>query len=207
MRPEALLAGLPRLVRAGDEARWRGQFCVATAGVVAVFWACTWLVGEAVRPGPTALAAACVGLPTLLMASVASGRRLREGLSRSLPPPRASVFETLASSRDRRTRLSGVVLTGIIILLVFERFTGTGGVMAGLVVGLLAPLGVVDWREGRRWAAAEIRRESRIFVLMGPDALSPRLGHADLYEIPAPVRDRDRRSARTPAFDPFDPGI
>jgi hypothetical protein len=205
MRPDALLAGLPRLVRAGDEARWRGQFCVATATVVAVFWACTWLVGETVRPGPTALAAACVGLPTLLISSVASGRRLRDGLGRSLPPPRASVHETLASSRDRRTRLSGVVLTGIIILLVFERFTGTGGVMAGLVVGLLGPLGVVDWREGRRWAAAEVSRESRIFVLIGPDALSPRLGHADLYEIPAP--GHDRRTQRTPAFDPFDPGI
>jgi hypothetical protein len=37
-------------VRVADETRWRGQFCVATAVVIAMFWAFSWLVDEPVRP-------------------------------------------------------------------------------------------------------------------------------------------------------------
>ena len=203
LRPETLLAGLPRLVRVADESRWRGQFCVATSAVVAVFWVATWLVGEPVRPGVTALAAAAVALPTLLVTTVGGSRRVRDGLQRALPPPRASVHETLANSRERRMKLSGVVLTGIVVLLLFERFTDGAGVIAGLLVGLLGAVGAVDWVESHRWEAAERERETRIFVLIRPDALTPRLGVVQVYETPRPGDRRDR--ALEPS--PFDLGI
>jgi hypothetical protein len=203
VRPESALAGLPRLVRVADETRWRGQSAVATAIVVAAYWGATWLVGETVEPARATLAFAGVMLPTLVIVSLAGGRRMREGLGRVAPPPRASVHETPASSRERRLRLAGVVLTGIIALLIFERFTGSGGVLAGLVAGLLLALGIADWREAGVWEAAERERESRIFLLIRPDALSPRLGATDLYEAPRPGREGDR--AYEPS--PFDLGI
>jgi hypothetical protein len=199
VRPDTLLAGLPRLVRIADETRWRGQACVATALVVALFWVSTWLLGEPVRGAATALAATVAAVPTLLIAARGSGPRMREALSRAVPPPRATVHETMASARDRRVRLLGVVLTGIILLLIFDRFTGGGGLMAGLLVGALGSLGAADWIEGRRWEAAERERESRIFVVMRPDALSPRLGATEVYERPRPG---DRAAAAEPG--PFD---
>lgn len=203
MGPETLLAGLPRLVRVADETRWRGQSSVATATVVTVFWVCTWLLGEPVRPGAVALAAAVAAIPTLAISALLTGGRIRESLKRAVPPPRSSVHETLAATRDRRMRLSGVVLTGIVALLLFDRFTDGGGVMAGLVVGLLAALGAVDWRESHRWEQAERERETRLFVIVRPDALSPRLGSADVYETPRPGSEHDRRTEPSP----FDLGI
>lgn len=200
LRPETLLAGLPRLVRVADETRWRGQVAVATAAVVAVFWAATWLVGEPVRVGATAAAAAATALPTLLVASLSSGRRVRESLARAARPPRASVYETLAASRDRRMRLSGVVLTGILALLLFDRFSGGGGVMAGLVAGLLGAAGAADWWESRHWDAAERERETRLYALVRPDALSPRILVNEVYEQPRPGRDDERRLEPSP-FD------
>lgn len=200
MRPESALAGLPRLVRVADEARWRGQSAVATAIVVAAYWGATWLVGETVEPERTALAFAVVALPTLMIVSLGSGRRIREGLDRVAPPPRASVYETPASSRERRLRLAGIVLTGIIALLIVERFTDSGGVLAGLIAGLLLALGIADWREAGDWDAIERQRESRIFVLIRADALTPRLGATDLYEAPRPGRESDHAYEPSP-FD------
>jgi hypothetical protein len=203
VRPETLLAGLPRLVRVADEVRWRGQFCVATAAVVALFWVLSWLVDEPVRAGVTALATAAVAVPTLAVGATGMSRRVLERLDRALPPPRASVHETLAVSRERRMKLSGAVLTGIVLLLLFERFTDGAGVIAGLVVGLLAAAGAVDWAESRRWESAERERETRLYVMVRPDALSPRLGAAQIYETPRPGDRRDR--ALEPS--PFDLGI
>jgi hypothetical protein len=106
-------------------------------------------------------------------------------------------------SRERRTKLSGVVLTGIVLLLLFERFTDGAGIIAGLVVGLLGAAGAVDWVESRRWEAVERERESRIYVMLKPDALSPRLGAVQVYETPRPGDRRGR--ALEPS--PFDLGI
>jgi hypothetical protein len=47
------------------------------------------------------------------------------------------VYETTANTRDRRLRLAGIVLTGIVALLLFDRFTDGTGMTAGLLVGLL----------------------------------------------------------------------
>lgn len=187
-------------MRVADETRWRGQSCVATAAVVAVFWVSTWLLEEPVRPGAAALAAAVAAVPTLLVSSLLTGGRIRESLTRAVPPPRASIHETLAATRERRVRLLGVVLTGIVALLLFDRFTGGGGVMAGLVAGLLGALGAVDWRESYQWEQAERERETRIFVLVRPDALSPRLGSTDVYETQRPGSDHDRHTEPSP-FD------
>ena len=173
---------------------------MATALVVALFWLCTWLLDEPTRPGATGLAAAAVALPTLFVASLSSGRRIVERLRDAGPPPRASVHETLANSRDRRLRLAGIVLTGIIALLIFDRFTGGGGIMAGLVAGLLGSLGAVNWREAGQWAAAERERETRIYALIRPDALTPRLGTAPIFEAPRPGSEHDRTMEPSP-FD------
>ena len=171
--------------------------------MVTAFWASSWLLGQPVRPGATALAAAVVSLPTIMVASLTTARRIRDSLGRAVAPPRSSIHETLAASRERRVKLSGVVLTGIVALLLFDRFTGGGGVMAGLVAGLLGAVGAVDWFESHRWSAAERERESRIFAIVRPDALSPRIGSTDVYEIPRPGRDNDRLLEPSP----FDLGI
>jgi hypothetical protein len=190
-------------VRVADEARWRGQFCVLTAAVVAAFWVASWFVDEPVRPGVTALAVAAAAGPTLLAGSVGMSRRVRRALAHAVPPPRASVHETMAASRERRLKLSGAVLTGIVLLLLFERFTDGAGIIAGLIVGLLGAAGAVDWVESRRWEAAERARESRLYVMVKPDALSPRLGAVPVYETPRPGDRRGR--ALEPS--PFDLGI
>ncbi|WP_217914192.1 hypothetical protein [Miltoncostaea marina] len=200
MRPETLLAGLPRLVRVADETRWRGQCSVAAALVVAAFWACTWLLGEPVRPDRTALAAAASAVPPLVAGTLGGARRVRRTLLGAVRPPRSTLHETLAASRDRRMRLASVVLTGIVALLLFDHFTGGGGVMAGLVAGLLAGLGASDWVESHRWESAERERETRIFVIVRPDALSPRLAPQEVYETPRPGAGRERRHEPSP-FD------
>ncbi len=120
-----------------------------------------------------------------------------------MAPPRASVHETMAVSRERRMKLSGVVLTGIVLLLLFERFTDGAGIIAGLVAGLLGAAGAVDWLESRRWEAAERERESRLYVMVRPGALSPRLGAARVFET---LRPGDRRG-RALEPSPFDLGI
>lgn len=175
---------------------------MATALVIILFWTATWLLGEPVRIAATAVAAAAAVLPTLLIATARGGRRVRESLARAVPPPRSTVHETLASTRERRMRLAGVVLTGIIALLLFDRFTGGGGLMAGLLVGALGGLGAAEWVEARRWDEAERERESRIYVVVRPDALSPRLGSPDVYEAPRAGGDH----ARIAGPGPFDLG-
>ena len=171
--------------------------------MIIAFWVLSWLGDQPVRGGVTVLAAAAVAVPTLLSCALTSGRRLREGLIHAVPPPRSTVYETIANTRDRRLRFAGVVLTGIVALLLFDRFTGGSGMTAGLLVGLLGSLGAVDWREARQWEAAERERGTRIYVMIRPDALSPRLLTSDVYETPRPGGTRDRE--REPS--PFDLGI
>jgi hypothetical protein len=203
LRPETVLAGLPRLVRIADETRWRGQAATATALVIAAFWASSWALGQDVEPIRTAASFAAVAIPTFLVVSLASARRVRESLRFTSAPPRSSVHETHANSRERRLKLAGVILTGIVLLLIFDRFTGGGGVMAGLLAGLLGPLGIADWREARLWDLAERERDARLYVLIRPDALTPKLGAADVYETQRP-RPGDRRRLEP---SPFDLGI
>ena len=182
--PDTVLAGLPRVVRVAEETRWRGQSAVATAIVLALFWAVTWLLGEPVEYVRTPVGFAAVLVPTLAVALIASGRRVRDSLSRALPTPRAAVHETAAASRDRRMRLATVVLFGIVALLLFDRLTEGGGMMAGLVAGLMLGTGIADWRESGMWRAAERERDARLFVLVRPRALTPTLAPADIFQAP-----------------------
>jgi hypothetical protein len=181
---DTVLAGVPRVVRVADETRWRGHSAVATAIVLSVFWSLTWLLGEPVESVRTLVGFAAVLAPTLLVSLVASGRRVRDALGRTLPTPSSTVHETAAASRDRRMRLATVVLFGIIALLLFDRFTGGGGMMAGLIAGLMLGTGVADWRESGMWRDAERARDARLFAVVRPRALTPALAPADIFEAP-----------------------
>lgn len=183
--PDTVLAALPRVVRVADETRWRGQAALGTAVVLAVFWSLTWLLGEPVEQVRTPVGLVAVALPTLLVAGLASRRRVEATLMRALPTPRSVVHETAAHARDRRMRLSTVVLFGIILLLVFDRFSGGGGMMAGLMAGLMLATGIVDLREARMWRDAERARQVRLFVLVRPRALMPALSPDDIFQAPA----------------------
>jgi hypothetical protein len=201
--PESALAGLPRLVRVANELRFRGQAGLGIAVATAGFWAFSWLLDEPMRELQSLLALVVTGAPTLLISYLTAGRRFDEALRRTLPPPRSSVHETHADARDRRTRLAGIVLTGVIVLLMFDILTDGGGVMAGLVVGLFGALGLIDRIEAERWERAEQERDARLFLLIRPHALSTRFGTAQVYELRRPSRDRDL--AYQPG--PFDLGI
>jgi hypothetical protein len=201
--PESTLAGLPRLVRVATELRFRGQAGLGIAVATAGFWAFSWLLDEPMRELQSLLALLVTGVPTLLISYVTAGRRVDEALRRTLPPPRGSIYVTHADARDRRTRLAGIVLTGVIVLLMFDILTDGGGVMAGLVAGLFGALGLVDRIEAERWERAEQTREARLFLLIRPHALSTRFGTAQVYELRRPSHDRDL--AYQPG--PFDLGI
>ncbi len=171
--------------------------------MIVAFWLLSWWAGEPIDPALSILAAAAVGVPTLLTCALTGGRRLRDGLVHAVPPPRATVYETAASTRDRRLRFAGIVLTGIVALLLFDRFTDGSGMTAGLLAGLLGSLGAVEWWEARHWEAAERERGTRIFVMVRPDALSPRILPSEVFETPRPggARDRDHEPS------PFDLGV
>jgi hypothetical protein len=182
--PDTVLAGLPRVVRVADETRWRGHSAVATALVLAVFWSMTWLLGEPVERVRTPAGFLAVLAPTLLVSLLNSRRRVGDTLGRTLPTPRSVVHETAAASRDRRMRLATVILFGIIVLLLFDRFTGGGGMMAGLIAGLMLGVGIADWRESGMWREAERARDARLFALVRPRALTPALAPSDIFEAP-----------------------
>jgi hypothetical protein len=201
--PESALAGLPRLVRVANELRFRGQAGLGIAVATAGFWAFAWLLNEPMRELQSLLALLATGAPTLLISYFTAARRVEDALRSTLPPPRGTIHETHADARDRRTRLAGIVLTGVIVLLMFDILTEGGGVMAGLVVGLFGALGLVDRIEAERWERAEVRRDARLFLLIRPHALSTRFGTAQVYELRRPSPDRDL--AYQPG--PFDLGI
>lgn len=200
--PESALAGLPRLVRVVPELRFRGQAAVGVATATAGFWAFAWLLGQPMRPDLTLLALAASGLPAAAVSALTAGQRVPEALRRTLPPPRTSVHETHADGRERRTRLASIVVTGVLVLLMFDSLTQGGGIMAGLVIGLFGALGAVDWIDAGRFARAEAAREARLFVLVRPHALSARFGATQIYEIGRP---RERPLTRA-GFGPFELG-
>ena len=201
--PESALAGLPRLVRVANELRFRGQAGLGIAVATAGFWAFSWLLNEPMRELESLLALLATGAPILLISFFTAGRRVDDALRSTLAPPRATIHETHADARDRRTRLAGIVLTGVIVLLMFDILTEGGGIMAGLVVGLFGAFGLVDRIEAERWEQAELERDARLFLLIRPHALSTRFGTAQVYELRRPSKDRDL--AYQPG--PFDLGI
>jgi len=194
---DAALAGLPRLVRAWDEVRTRGTAAVGIGIAAAGWWMIVWLLDQPVSPLRTALGAAAVGVPTLLLAARASARRLAAA-DEVGPPPRPCVYETAADARERRTRLAGIVVLGVIVLVMFDRLTGGGGEMAGLVAGLFVATGVVDLMEARTWERLERQHPGGLYMLIRPHAMMAHMGAGEVYERPRGDRVDE------PAPSPFD---
>lgn len=191
------LAGLPRLVRVTDEIRLRGQTAVAIGVSVAAYWLLAWLVDEPLDLATTGANFGVVATLAGSIAAVVSLRRIREGLSAPPRPPSLCVHETRAAARERRTRMMGPVVLGVIVLIVFDRATDGGGRMAGLVAGLFLAVGVVDWWESRRWRAAEKARGSMLYVLVRATALVSPYGVTDVYEVIRPTDDHAQRDPDT----------
>jgi peptidoglycan/LPS O-acetylase OafA/YrhL len=187
------LADLPRLVRVAEEVRLRGQAAISVALAVVAYWLLAWLLDESVDAAWTGIHLAVMAVLAGSLAAIVSVRRLREGLAASRRPPRPSVHETRADGRDRRTKLAGLVVLGVVLLLAFDRSTDGEGRMAGLIVGLLLAVGVVDWIEARRWQAAERARGSLLYVLVRANALVSPFGVTDVYEVVRTDDDHERR--------------
>ena len=181
---DTLLAGLPRIVRVAEEVRMRGWTCIVVAGAAAVYWLTRWLLGQPTRGAVTWLAALGVGVVVGVIGIVVSSRRQREALGHLEPPPSQVVYETRAHARERRTRASGVLFLAAVVFLVFDRLTNGHGELAGLIVGLLGPLGLVDLLEARGWDLAERSRLSRLYTVVRPRALIAPYGNVPVYEVP-----------------------
>jgi len=191
------LAGLPRLVRVTEEVRLRGQTAVSIAVSVAAYWVLAWLMDDPVDAVMTGANFGVVAAMATIVAVMVSVRRVREGLSAPPRPPALCVHETRAAARERRTRLAGLIVLGVILLLVFDRATGGEGRMAGLVAGLFLAVGVVDWWESRRWQAAERARGSMLYVLVRANALVSPYGVTDVYEVVRPTDEHVTRDQDT----------
>lgn len=181
---DTVLAGLPRLVRVRDEVRMRGIAALGIGAATVGWWMLAWLLGEGVDGLRFGLAAIGIGIPAVIAAWLISRRRLR--VAREFhAPPRNAVYETIAAARDRRTRLSGVVLFGVIILMIFDHFSHGAGEMAGLVAGLFIPFGAIDVRESRQWSALEREHhDTRLYVLVPAHAMMAPFSPDAVYERP-----------------------
>lgn len=190
---DTALAGLPRLVRVTEEVRMRGIAALGVGVAAGGWWALGWLLGLDLSPLRTVLGFVGVGVPALLVAGLASGRRLRAAAD-PLPPPRIVVYETIADGRERRTRLAGIIVFGVIILMMFDRLYGGGGEMAGLVAGLFCAVGVVDLMEARAWTRIERRAGGGdLYLLVRPHALMASMAPSEVYERPRRDREAERR--------------
>jgi hypothetical protein len=171
-------------VRVRDEVRMRGIAALGIGAATVGWWMLAWLLGEGVDGLRFGLAAIGIGIPALIAAWLISRRRLR--VAREFQaPPRNAVYETIAAARDRRTRLSGVVLFGVIILMIFDHFSHGAGEMAGLVAGLFIPLGAIDVRESHQWSALEREHhDTRLYVLVPAHAMMAPFSPDAVYERP-----------------------
>ncbi len=192
---DAALAGLPRLVRVVEEVRARGIAAVGIGVAAAGWWLAAWLVGQDVDGPRTLLGGLVVAVPTLLLAGLAGRRRLA-AVDRLRPPPRPVVYETAADGRERRVRLAGIVVFGVIVLIMFDRLRGDGGEMAGLVAGLFLSAGFVDVMEARAWERIVRDRRADLYLLIRPHALMAHMGPGDVYE--RPHGDREEREIPSP---------
>ncbi len=181
---EALLAGLPRIVRAADEIRLRGGLALAVGAAAVVWWVMRWLLDQPVEPGQTAALLVLVAVLTLVAGVVNSTRRLTAGLAETRFPGSNVVYETRADGRDRRMRYSGAVFLTVLVVLMFDLLAGWGGVTAGVIAGVALTMGGVDLAEAGRWERAERRREAELLLLVRPRALVVAYGEAIVFEVP-----------------------
>ncbi len=190
---DALLAGLPRIARVAEEVRLRGLLGFAVGGAAAAWWVIQWLLDQPVEAGRTWLFALVVAVLTGATLTAHVPRRVRDGLRETRFPTSRVVYETRADGRDRRIRLSGAVFLSAVVILMFDRLAGWGGVTAGVILGVGAGLGVADLLEARRWSRAEREREAELYVRISPKSLVASLGAVQIYEVPnPPAEDRGR---------------
>jgi len=191
---DAALAGLPRIVRADDEIRWRGQVLTSLGLASLSYWIILWLLEGPVDPVFAGIVFGAALLFAFVLGAVTSRRRFAHAML-TLRPPRSMVHETVANSRDRRVRAAAMMFLGVGILLLLDTVVSDVGATAALVAGAGIGAGIIDRLEARRWAQAEDERESRIFLLLRPNALIARMGAQDAYELP-----RGRRDDEPPEF-------
>jgi hypothetical protein len=162
----------------------RGIAALGIGTATAGWWMLAWLLGEGVDGLRFVLAIAGIGVPMLILSALWSSRRLRAAREFRMPPSIA-VYETIAAARERRTRLAGVVMFAVIILMIFDRFSHGQGEMAGLVAGLFVPVGVIDVLEARTWAELERdHHDTRLYVLVPAHAFMARFAPQEIYERP-----------------------
>lgn len=180
---DTALAGLPRITRAGDEVRWRGQMLLAMGVASACFWTVLWLVDGPVDPIPAGIVFTAALVTVLVLGGITSRRRVAHAMT-ALRRPRSVVHETAADARERRTRAAAVILLGAVVLLGLDALISEVGATAALLAGAGIGAGLVDRFETRRWDQAEEERGSRIFLMLRPQALLTRFGTQDAYELP-----------------------
>jgi len=181
---DALLAGLPRIVRASDEISQRGVLAIAVAVSAAVWWVLQWLLDQPLEARQTGLLLIVVGVLATVAAWVNSSRRVADGLIETRFPRSNVVYETRADGRDRRLRYAAAVFMTVVLVLVSDVLIEWGGVTAGVIAGAGLAVGIVDLVEARRWERAERRREAELLVLIRPKALVASYGEAVIFEVP-----------------------
>lgn len=180
---ETLLAGLPRIVRAADEIRWRGQALMALGLASACYWTVLWLIDGPVAPLASGVLFAISLVMGLVLASITSRRRFTTALAH-IRNPRAMVHETPADALERHTRASVIFVFAAVILLVFDTLVSGVGGTAALLAGAGIGIGIVDRLEVRRWRQAEGERGSRLYLMIRPGALLVRMGVTECFELP-----------------------
>ncbi len=190
---DALLAGLPRIIRAADEVRLRGLLALALAFAAAAWWTIQWLLDQPVDPERTWSIALIVAVLGGIIGAFNAPWRLREGLRETRRPNVRVVYETRADGAERRTRLSGAVFLTVIVVVTIDALAGWGGVVAGVVIGATLVAGLCDLWESRRWAAEERERDADLYVAISGNALVAGYGRPVIYEVTTPPPDmRDR---------------
>lgn len=186
---DAALAGFPRIVRAGDEVRWRGQVLWSLGLASLSYWIIVWLLGGPVDTLSSAVVFAAGLLAALVLGGITSRRRFAHAML-TLRPPRSVVHETIADARERRARAGMIMFLGVGTLLVLDTLISEIGATAALVAGIGLGMGIVDRLEAGRWDTAETDRSSRIFLMIHPHALIAGMGMQDAFELPTSrVRD------------------
>lgn len=194
---DALLAGLPRIVRASEEIRLRGILALAVGLAASAWWVIQWLLDQPVEAGRTWLFALVVLALGVAVGLVNARRRVREGLDAPRSPNARVVYETRADGKLRHIKYSGAVFLTVMMVLMFDALAQWRGVTAGIVAGIGVAFALADLSEARAWRRAEAERHSELYVLVGAAALVASYGRVQLYEVPPEVAARER------ADDPF----
>lgn len=194
---DALLAGLPRIVRAWEEMRLRGILALAVAVSAVAWWMTQWLLDQPLEATRTLLVGLVVFGLGLVLGILNARRRVRDGLAEPRTPNTRVVYETRADARARRIKYSGAVFLTVMMVLMFDALAQWSGVTAGIVAGAAVAAAVADLHEARLWRLAERERGSELYVLVRAAALVASYGRVDLYEVPPEVAERER------AEDPF----